>query len=187
MGRIRRGVTAAREQAQAAAADMESVRLSLHAELAMDYFALRSADAQIQLLQDTVKAYHQALQLTQDRYEGGIAPQSDVTQARTQLDDAQVQLTDLHVQRAHYEHAIAVLVGEPPATLTLPAIPLNENAPTLPTFRGWCRQPCCSAVLTLQLRNAKWLRPTKRLALQRLRSIPRCRWVRVQGLKAPRR
>lgn len=135
-GRIRRGVTVAREQAQAADADMESVRLSLHAELAMDYFGLRSADAQIQLLQDTVKAYRQALELTQDRYEGGVAPQSDVTQARTQLDDAQVQLTDLHVQRAQYEHAIAVLIGEPPAKLSLPPSPLNVNAPELPQVPG---------------------------------------------------
>ncbi len=135
-GRIRRGVTAAREQTQAADADMESVRLSLHAELAMDYFGLRSADAQIQLLQDTVKAYQQAMQLTQDRYEGGIAPQTDVTQARTQLDEAQVQLTDLHVQRAQYEHAIAVLIGEPPAKLSLPAMPLDAPAPVLPLIPG---------------------------------------------------
>lgn len=135
-GQIRRGVTAAREQTEAADADLESVRLTLHAELAMDYFGLRSADAQIQLLQTTVKAYQQALQLTQDRYEGGIAPQSDVSQAQTQLDEARVQLTDLQVQRAQYEHAIAVLIGEPPAKLSLPAMPLNVDAPVLPEIPG---------------------------------------------------
>jgi hypothetical protein len=91
-GRLRRGVTSARE-AQASAADLENARLSLHAELAIDYFELRSADAQTKLLEETIKAYTQALQLTQDRFDGGAAPQSDVTQARTQLDTARVQLT----------------------------------------------------------------------------------------------
>ncbi len=69
-GRIRRGVTAAREQAQASAADMETVRLSLHAELATDYFGLRSADGQEKLLDDTIKAYSDAVQLTEDRFHG---------------------------------------------------------------------------------------------------------------------
>jgi NodT family efflux transporter outer membrane factor (OMF) lipoprotein len=135
-GRIRRGVTAAREQAQASDADLENVRLSLHAELAMDYFGLRTADAQIKLLEDTVKAYQQALQLTEDRFEGGAAPKSDVTQAQTQLDQARVQLTDLGVQRAQYEHAIAVLIGEPPAKLTLLPAPLNYRPPVLPYIPG---------------------------------------------------
>ena len=79
-GRIRRGVTSAREQAQASDADLENARLSLHAELAMDYFGLRAADAQEKLLDDTVTAYESALQLTQDRFEGGAAPQSDVAE-----------------------------------------------------------------------------------------------------------
>jgi NodT family efflux transporter outer membrane factor (OMF) lipoprotein len=135
-GRIRRGVTSARELTQASDADLETIRLSLHAELAMDYFGLRTADAQIQLLEDTVKAYDQALQLTQDRFEGGAAPQSDVAQARTQLDQARVQLTDIEVQRTQYEHAIAVLIGKPPAELTIPPIPLNRNAPALPRIPG---------------------------------------------------
>ncbi len=131
-GRIRRGVTSAREQTQASDADLENAQLSLHAELAMDYFRLRDADAQIKLLDDTVKAYQQALQLTQDRFEGGAAPQSDVAQAKTQLDQALVQRTDLGVQRAQYEHAIAVLIGKPPAELTLPPLPLNLQAPAIP-------------------------------------------------------
>ncbi len=135
-GRVRRGVASAREQAQASDADMETARLSLHAELAMDYFGLRAADAQTKLLDDTVTAYQSALQLTQDRFEGGAAPQSDVTQAQTQLDQAIVQRTDLKVQRAQYEHAIAVLIGKPPADLTLPPLPLSLTAQTLPRIPG---------------------------------------------------
>lgn len=135
-GSIRRGVAAAREQTEVMDADLESVRLSLHAELALDFFGLRAADAQIQLLKNTVEAYKQALQLTQDRYDGGIAPQSDVSQAQTQLDEAQVQLTDLHVQRAQDEHAISVLIGESPDKLSLPPMPLNSDAPELPHIPG---------------------------------------------------
>jgi NodT family efflux transporter outer membrane factor (OMF) lipoprotein len=135
-GRIRRGVTSAREQAQANDAELENARLSLHAELAMDYFGLRASDAQIRLLDDTVKAYQNALQLTQDRFEGGAAPQSDVAQARTQLDQARVQRTDIEVQRTQYEHAIAVLIGKPPAGLTLPPLPLNLSAPAVPEVPG---------------------------------------------------
>ncbi len=135
-GRVRRTVTQAREQAQASAADLETSRLSLHAELAIDYFNLRSADAQSRLLADTVKAYQSALQLTQDRYDGGASPLSDVTQARTQLQVAQVQATDVGIQRAAFEHAIATLVGKPPASFTVPADPITVNAPALPAIPG---------------------------------------------------
>ncbi len=131
-GRIRRGVTSAREQAQASAADLENARLSLHAELALNYFGLRGTDAQTKLLDDTVKAYESALQLTQDRFDGGAAPQSDVAQARTQLNQALVERTDLEVQRTQYEHAIAVLIGKPPAQFSLPPLPLNLHAPAIP-------------------------------------------------------
>jgi NodT family efflux transporter outer membrane factor (OMF) lipoprotein len=135
-GRVRRGVTSAREQAQASDADLENARLSLHAELALDYFGLRAADAQEKLLDDTVKAYESAVQLTRDRYEGGAAPQSDLAQARTQLDQARVQRTDIEVQRTQYEHAIAVLTGKPPAELTLPAIPLDQASQVMPDIPG---------------------------------------------------
>jgi NodT family efflux transporter outer membrane factor (OMF) lipoprotein len=129
-------VTYAREQAQASAADLETARLSLHAELAVDYFDLRSADAQVLLLADTVKAYRSALQLTQDRYDGGASPLSDVAQARTQLQTAQVQETDVTIQRAQYEHAIAVLTGKPPAGLNLSATPITIRPPLLPPVPG---------------------------------------------------
>jgi len=135
-GRVRRTVTQSREKAQASAADLENSRLSLHAELAVNYFDLRSADAQIKLLDDTVKAFQSALQLTEDRYNGGASPLSDVSQARTQLEAAQVQVTDVAIQRAMYEHAIAVLIGEPPATFTLPPDPITVTAPTLPSIPG---------------------------------------------------
>jgi NodT family efflux transporter outer membrane factor (OMF) lipoprotein len=135
-GRVRRTVTQAREQAQASAADLETSRLSLHAELAVDYFDLRSTDAQVKLLNDTVKAFQSALQLTEDRYNGGASPLSDVTQARTQLQAAQVQATDVDIQRAMYEHAIAVLIGKPPAVFTLPPDPITVAAPTIPAIPG---------------------------------------------------
>jgi NodT family efflux transporter outer membrane factor (OMF) lipoprotein len=135
-GRIRRGVTAAREQAQASAADIESVRLSLHAELATDYFGLRAADSQKKLLDDTIKAYQNALQLTQQRFNGGLALRSDVTQAESQLDQAMVQRSDIEVQRAQFEHAIAVLIGKPPAALTIAPIPLDLETPLMPAIPG---------------------------------------------------
>jgi NodT family efflux transporter outer membrane factor (OMF) lipoprotein len=135
-GRIRRSVTAAREQAQASSADLENARLSLHAELAIDYFNLRADDAQKKLLDDTVQAYRDALQLTEDRYNGGAAPLSDVTQARTQLQTAEVQDSDVTLQRAQFEHAIAVLTGQAPATLTLGAGPVTVNPPVIPGIPG---------------------------------------------------
>lgn len=135
-GRIRRTVAQARAQAQASAADLETSRLSLHAELAMDYFNLRAADAQHQLLDDTVKEYQAALQLTEDRYNGGASPLSDVSQARTQLQVAQVQNTNVAIQRAAYEHAIATLIGKPPATFSSPPEPITVSALTLPSIPG---------------------------------------------------
>ena len=131
-GRIRRSVTSARDEAQATAADLETARLIIQAELAFDYFELRSADAQQRLLNDTVKAFDEALQLTIRRFEGGAAPKSDVAQARTQLETTQVQATDIGVQRAQFEHAIAVLIGRPPADFSLPPAPLDLQPPDIP-------------------------------------------------------
>jgi NodT family efflux transporter outer membrane factor (OMF) lipoprotein len=131
-GRVRRSVAAAREEAQATAADYETAKLSLEAELALDYFELRSADAQKQLLDDTVKAYTDNLQLTRNRFKGGVAPKADVAQAQTQLDTTRVQDTDVIVQRAQFEHAIAILIGKPPAEFSLAAVPLNYQPPSIP-------------------------------------------------------
>jgi len=131
-GRVRRTVASAREFAQASAADLETAKLSIQAELAFDYFELRSADAQKQILDNTVKSYAAALQLTQNRYQGGAVPKSDVAQAQTQLETAQVQDTDIGVQRSQYEHAIAILIGKPPAAFSLQAASLAPRPPDIP-------------------------------------------------------
>jgi NodT family efflux transporter outer membrane factor (OMF) lipoprotein len=130
-GRVRRTVAASREEAQATAGDLASVSLSLHAELAYDYFELRSADAQKELLDQTVKSYQDALQLTQNRFDGGAAPKSDVEQAQTQLQTTMVQDTDVGVQRTQFEHAIAILLGKPPAAFNLPSSPLHLQPPDI--------------------------------------------------------
>ena len=132
-GRVRRSVAAAREEAQATAADYETAKLSLEAELALDYVELRSADAQKKLLDDTVKAFTDNLELTENRFKGGVAPRADVAQAQTQLDTTLVQDTDVTVQRAQFEHAIAILIGKPPADFSLSAAPLNNQPPNIPT------------------------------------------------------
>ncbi len=131
-GRVRRSVAAAREETQATAADYETAKLSLQAELALDYFELRSADAQKQLLDDTVKAYTDNVQLTLNRFKGGVAPKADLAQAQTQLDTTRVQDTDVTVQRAQFEHAIAILIGKPPAEFSLAAAPFNYQPPSTP-------------------------------------------------------
>ncbi len=131
-GRIRRTVTAAGEEAQATAADLETAALSLHAELAVDYFELRSADAQKRLLDATVDQYADMVKLTKDLLNGGAAPESDLVQAETQLDTASVQDTDIGVMRSQYEHAIAILIGKPPAEFTLALSPLNLEPPVIP-------------------------------------------------------
>jgi NodT family efflux transporter outer membrane factor (OMF) lipoprotein len=131
-GRVRRTVASAREFAQASAADLETAKLSLQAELAFDYFELRSADEQKQILDNTVESYSAALRLTQNRYEGGAAPKSDVAQAETQLETAQVQDTDIGVQRSQYEHAISILIGKPPAAFSLQAAASSLQPPDIP-------------------------------------------------------
>jgi NodT family efflux transporter outer membrane factor (OMF) lipoprotein len=98
----------------------------------LDYFELRSADAQKQLLDDTVKAYTDNLQLTLSRFKGGVAPKADVAQAQTQLDTTRVQDTDVSVQRAQFEHAIAILIGKPPADFSLVAAPFDYQPPSIP-------------------------------------------------------
>ncbi len=131
-GRIRRTVEQSRENAQASAADLENVSLSLHAELAIDYFLMRSLDAEQQLLNSTVAAYERALQLTQNRYRGGVASQVDVAQAQTQLESTRALAIDDALSRAQFEHAIAVLIGKPPASFSLPASPLSTPPPITP-------------------------------------------------------
>jgi NodT family efflux transporter outer membrane factor (OMF) lipoprotein len=131
-GRVRRTISASREEAQATAADLATLSLSLHAELAIDYFELHALDAQQQILNDTVKAYTEALRLTTNRYQGGVAARQEVAQAQTQLNTTQAEATDVGVQRAQYEHAIAILLGKPPALFNLPSKPLQMTPPDIP-------------------------------------------------------
>jgi NodT family efflux transporter outer membrane factor (OMF) lipoprotein len=131
-GRVRRTVEASRSEAQASAADLASVELSLHAELAVDYFALRGLDAQETLLNSTVVSYEKALELTQNRYQGGLASSVEVAQAQTILETTRALAIDVGVQRAAFEHAIAVLIGEPPSQFSLPVLPLKIPPPSIP-------------------------------------------------------
>lgn len=131
-GRIRRNVESQEANAQAFAADVESARLSLQAELAADYFQLRSLDADRAIFDASIAAFERSLKLTQSRYAGGIASREDVAQAQTQLDSTRAQAIDLGVQRAQLENAIAVLVGAPPAAFSLPRMPLDAEPPAVP-------------------------------------------------------
>ena len=120
-GGIRRSIAANRDVAQATAAQLENARLLYQSELASDYFQLEGLDVSRQLLIDAVASYERNLQLTQDRYTGGVASQGDVALAETQLETARAQLVDLGIARAQFEHAIAVLIGKPPADVSVPA------------------------------------------------------------------
>jgi NodT family efflux transporter outer membrane factor (OMF) lipoprotein len=131
-GRVRRMVESSREQAQASAADLATVNLSMHADLALDYFQARSLDAEEQLLNSTVKEYEQALQLTQSQFRGGLASDVEVKQAMTQLETVRAEAIDVGVLRAQYEHAVAILLGKPPAEFSLPPLPLTAPPPTVP-------------------------------------------------------
>lgn len=118
-GRLRNTAAAAGAQAQASAADFAAVKLSLQAELATDYFSLRGDDTTIQLLQDTIKVYDRAYQLTHNRYQEGISAATDVDQADTLRQNARSQLAAVNLERAQLEHAIAVLLGRVPSGFTL--------------------------------------------------------------------
>lgn len=131
-GRIRRTINTAREQYQASAADFENAKLELQTEVAVDYFEAHSLDAQAELLNNTVTAYQKALQLTQNRYAGGVASKVEVAQAQTQLNQTQAQDIDLGTARADYEHAIAVLIGKPPEEFKLPVLALHTEPPPVP-------------------------------------------------------
>ncbi len=131
-GNIRRSVTAAAAQAQASAADLENARLLYQSELAQDFFALHGLDRDVELLTRTAKSYSEYLELTRNRYAGGVASDLDVAQAESQLYAAQTQLTDFGVVRAEMEHAIAVLAGQPPAALTISVKSLTTPPPPVP-------------------------------------------------------
>jgi len=131
-GRVRRTVESYREQAQASAADLATVNLSMHAQLALFYLQARVLDAEEHLLNSTVTQYQQALDLIENRYAGGIASELEVQQARTQLETTRAQALDVGVARAQFEHAVAILIGKPPADFSLAALPLTTPPPPIP-------------------------------------------------------
>jgi NodT family efflux transporter outer membrane factor (OMF) lipoprotein len=131
-GNIRRQVEAQRATAQATAADLADADLSLRSELATDYFELRGLDTQERLLNSTVEQYEQYLDLTKKRFAGGVANESDVAEAQTQLDQTRAQAIDVAVARSQYEHAIATLTGVPASTFSLAFAPLDMQLPQVP-------------------------------------------------------
>ncbi len=131
-GSVTRSVNSQKAGQQSAAADLANARLSAQATLAQTYFSLRALDSTQKLLDDTVAAYQRSLQLTQNQYAAGVAARSDVIQAQTQLQSAQAAAIDNGVQRAQDEHAIAVLVGEPASTFSIPPMPLTATPPAVP-------------------------------------------------------
>jgi NodT family efflux transporter outer membrane factor (OMF) lipoprotein len=131
-GRVRRSIEAGVANAQAFAADLETVRLTIHAELASDYFQLRGIDAQSDLLESSIAAYGKALQLTINRHDQGVVSGVDVAQAQTQLETTRAAATELKLARAQLEHAIATLLGKPAQDFSLERLSLAAPPPAVP-------------------------------------------------------
>lgn len=131
-GKLRSSLQQSIAAAQVSAATLENVRLSERATLAEDYFQLRGQDALQQLFAATVESYRKALDVTQTRFDTGIASQQDVVQAETNLRAAEASATAVRITRAQYEHAIAVLVGQPAGTFAIPVKPLEAQPPVIP-------------------------------------------------------
>ncbi len=131
-GRIRRNVEATRASAQASAADLANVNLSLQAEMAADYFQLRGLDSQIKLLKQTVVDLERQLDLTERRLKGGVATQVDVAQAETQLETVRAQLVDVSVGRAQFEHAVGTIANYNLSDFSIPFSPLDMTLPKVP-------------------------------------------------------
>jgi NodT family efflux transporter outer membrane factor (OMF) lipoprotein len=131
-GRVRRNVEAAQATAQASAAEMANVNLSLQAEMAADYFQLRGLDSQIKLLKSTVGDLEHQLDLTQRRLKGGVATAADVEQAETQLETVRAQLVDLSVGRAQFEHAVGTIANYNLPDFSIPFSPLDLALPKVP-------------------------------------------------------
>jgi NodT family efflux transporter outer membrane factor (OMF) lipoprotein len=132
-GRVRNSVNSAKANQQASAADLATLNLAIHAELATDYFSLRAEDSQQVLLDKTVEDYIASLKLTQNLYDGGGAALADVAQAQAQLETARTQAADIRLQRAQSEHAIAVLLGENPSAFHVDPnpLPIEQTPPAI--------------------------------------------------------
>ena len=159
-GRLRRTVESDVATAQADAADLASARLSTQATLAQDYIGLRAADDQTRLLEDAVEAYKRTLEITQNKYSVGVAARSDVITAMTQLDSTRAQLIGVGVQRAQYEHAIAVLLGTAPADFSIARRPtlgiaIPQVPPQLPSALLERRPDVAAAERGAEAANAK--------------------------------
>lgn len=158
-GRVRNSVIANENYARASAADLAAIALSLHAELALDYFSLRGDEAAQRVLDATVIAYQKALSLTEQRHTGGVAAIADVDQAITQLENAKTLATEMRLRRAKLEHAIAVLIGEIPANFVMPAtkapMKLISVAPELPSELLKRRPDIAAAARRVQAANAE--------------------------------
>jgi NodT family efflux transporter outer membrane factor (OMF) lipoprotein len=128
-GRVRNEVAAAEGKTEASKADLADIALSLHAELAADYFALRGFDAMQDILDHTIEVDRKALDLVRERLKGGIATAGDVAQAETQFENAETQDSDMRLQRAQLEHAIAALTGKVPANFSLAPMPIGNSKP----------------------------------------------------------
>jgi NodT family efflux transporter outer membrane factor (OMF) lipoprotein len=131
-GKVRRQVESNQAGADASENSLHAALLSLQGTLAQDYFLIRQLDSQTALAQDTVTAYQKNLTITQNRYQAGIATQSDVALAESQLANARVQQVSFGIQRAQLEHAIAVLTGNAPANFSLPAMTGLPEAKNIP-------------------------------------------------------
>ncbi len=131
-GRIRNTIKASAYGSQASAADLANTRLSMQADVAIDYFELRSQDSLKQLLDSTVDAYKESLRLTKVLYQTGIDNDEAVAQAETQLESTQAEDTNVGILRSQYEHAIAMLVGQPASTFSIPVEPLKTPPPPIP-------------------------------------------------------
>jgi NodT family efflux transporter outer membrane factor (OMF) lipoprotein len=157
-GRVRNAVAASEDLACASAFDLAAIDLSLHAELASDYFALRGDELKQRVLDETVVAYEKALYLTRMRHDGGAAPEADVDQAETQLENAKTMAIDMHLKRAQLEHAIAVLVGEIPANFVMTPSQSSMKSisvsPNLPSTLLICRPDIAAAEQRVRAANA---------------------------------
>lgn len=131
-GKVRREFEAEGDQAQATLADFENVLLGLKSDVATNYFSLRAYDSQIDVQRRSIQSYKDELDLTNSRFSGGVGTQLDVEQAKAELASAQAQLASLQQSRAQVEHAIAVLVGQPPASFSIAFNPLNLEPPVIP-------------------------------------------------------
>ena len=169
-GGIRRTIEGARASAQASAGQIANARLSAQSELALDYIQLRQDDEQIRLLNATVVGYQRNVAITQNKYDAGVAAKSDLLSARTQLESAQADAVDYVQQRAKLEHAIALLVGAPPAAVTIAGGLLDAGLAHAAARRP--RAPSSSAGRTSPRPNATSPPPTPRSACRRPPTIP---------------